>query len=166
MRVLVVDDSSTMRKMISRCLNDMSGEEVEIIEAADGMHALAAICDDSGGVDLILCDMNMPRVNGLSLLRSLRGTPEFRGIPFILITGDVASNSAEQALREGAADVIAKPFTMQKLGQAVRQWLPCKRDSKIIFETEKIAEKIRLVTGRKPRKTKGRRQDSRGPGAN
>jgi two-component system chemotaxis response regulator CheY len=165
MRVLVVDDSSTMRKLISKCLDELGDEDLEIIEAADGMHALAAISEESMGVDLILCDMNMPRVNGLSLLRSLRGTPEFRGIPFILVTGDMAGNSAEQALREGAADVIAKPFTMRKLGQAVRQWMPCLRGTKVIFETGRIAEKIRLVTGRKPGKAKGRRQERRDPGA-
>ncbi|MHC5057689.1 MAG: response regulator [Planctomycetota bacterium] len=164
MRVLVVDDSTTMRKLIARCLDSIGDEDLEILEAADGMHALAAISDETGGVDLILCDMNMPRVNGLSLLRSLRSTPEFRRIPFILVTGDVAGNSTEQALREGAADVIAKPFTMSKLGQAIRQWMPRSRGAKVIFETDRIAEKIRLVTGRKPGKAKGRSHGRRGPG--
>lgn len=161
MRVLVVDDSSTMRKLITRCLNDIGGEGMEVIEAADGMHALAAISEDGGPMDLILCDMNMPHVNGLSLLRSLRSTPEFRGIPFILVTGDIAGNSTEQALREGAADVIAKPFTMRRLGQTIRQWMPRSRGTKVIFETDRIAEKIRLVTGRMPGGAKGRRHDRR-----
>jgi len=162
MRVLVVDDSSTMRKLIVRCLGDIGDEAMEVVEAADGMHALAAISDEKKPVDLILCDMNMPHVNGLSVLRGLRSSPEFRKIPFILVTGDVAGNSTEQALREGAADVIAKPFTMSKLGQAIRQWMPRSRGTKVIFETDRIAEKIRLVTGRKPGGKRGRGRRGRG----
>ncbi len=165
MRVLVVDDSTTMRKLITKCLDDIGGESLEVVEAADGMHALAAFSDECKPVDLILCDMNMPRVDGLSLLRSLRSTPEFKGIPFILVTGDVAGNSAEQALREGAADVVAKPFTMSKLGHVIRRWMPRSRGTKVIFETDRIADKIRLVTGRKPGRVKGHRHDRLHPGA-
>jgi len=164
MRVVVVDDSSTMRKMISKCLREVDSGDLEVVEASDGIHALAAISQEAGGVDLILCDMNMPRVNGLSLLRSVRGTPEFDRVPFILVTGDAEENTAAQALREGAADVIAKPFTMRKLNQAVSQWLPRGRGGRAMFKTGRESEKIRLVAGWKKSNSEGRGHSSRKPG--
>ena len=157
MRVLVVDDSSTMRRLIAKCLKSVGLEDLEVVEAADGMHALALISDETTPVDLILCDMNMPRVNGLSVLRCLRSAPEFKGIPFILITGDVAGNSTEEALREGAADVIEKPFTLGRLAEAIGRWTSRGRGTGVIFETKRISERIRLVTGRKTSRAKGRR---------
>ena len=78
MRILVVDDSAMMRRLIKMSLGEMNGVDIEIIEAADGLHALEVIGEQHFGMDLVLCDMNMPRADGLALLRSLRGTPELK----------------------------------------------------------------------------------------
>ena len=121
MKVLIVDDSVMMRRIIARFLGGVEGADVEVIEAADGMEALAMIERHGRSIDLILCDMNMPNVNGLSLLRSLRGSPEFSQIPFIIVTGDESDESTAQALREGADGVIGKPFRPEVIVDLVRK---------------------------------------------
>ncbi len=120
MKVLVVDDSAMMRRIIAQFLEGVKGADVEVVEAADGMEALAMIERHGRSIDLILCDMNMPNINGLSLLRSLRGSPEFRQIPFVIITGDESDESTAQALREGAVGVIGKPFGREVIADLVR----------------------------------------------
>ncbi len=125
MKVLVVDDSAVMRKLIARALRSprRHGEssDVEVVEAADGMQALAVIERHGRSIELILCDMNMPNVDGLSLLRSLRGSPEFRHIPLVIVTADDSGESTAQALREGAAGVIRKPFQPEAIARLVRR---------------------------------------------
>ena len=147
MRILVVDDSAMMRRLIKMSLGEMNGVDIEIIEAADGLHALEVIGEQHFGMDLVLCDMNMPRADGLALLRSLRGTPELKRIPFVLVTGDVTDGSTQRALREGAADVIGKPFTARTLIDAVSRWIPCGQGTRVTFRTEGISGKIRALTG-------------------
>ena len=118
MKVLLVDDSAMMRKLIKQSL----GGEVEVVEASDGMEALAVIEAHGRSIDLILCNMNMPRVNGLSLLRSLRSSPEFCHIPFVVVTADLSDENVRQARREGASGVVAKPFRLDEIAQLVRMF--------------------------------------------
>jgi two-component system chemotaxis response regulator CheY len=147
MRILIVDDSAMMRRLIIMSLNEMRDVEIETVEAVDGLDALEVINGLPVGIDLVLTDMNKPRADGLALLRSLRDTPELRRIPFILVTGDVSGGSARRALREGAADVIGKPFNAQALVDAVSRWIPCGQGTRVTFKTEVVSEKIRALTG-------------------
>lgn len=121
MKILVVDDSTLMRKIIARSLSTIKGEAVEVVEAADGMGALAMIERHGRSIDLILCDMHMPNLDGLSLLRSLRGSPGLRHISFVIVTADESGASTEQALREGADGVIGKPFSPDVIVDLVRK---------------------------------------------
>ncbi len=147
MKILVVDDSTTMRKLIARSLDTADDEAVEIIEASDGMEALAMIQRHGRTVDLILCDMNMPNLDGLSLLRSLRGSPEFRRIPFIIVTADESDESTEQALREGAAGVVGKPFRPEAVRSLVHKRRAGGRGAtSSIFKTDNIAKMIRTMS--------------------
>ncbi len=147
MKILVVDDSTMMRKLIARALGGVEGEEVEIIEASDGMEALAMVQHHGKSIDIILCDMNMPNWNGLTLLRSLRGSPELRHIPFIVVTADESSVSVEQALREGAAGVVGKPFQPEVIVDLVRKRRSHgKRATSAVFKTNTIAKAIRTMT--------------------
>ncbi|MHC5057195.1 MAG: response regulator [Planctomycetota bacterium] len=161
MKVLVVDDSVTMRKLIVKCLLEAEGAAVEILEAADGMQALVAIQDHGPSIDLILCDMNMPNVSGLTLLRSLRNSPGLKRIPFVLVTADATGAGAQQALREGAADVVTKPFSLARLAGVMQRFAGSGRGTKVLFETDRIARVIRAMTG--GRKRAGG-NGSRGPG--
>ncbi len=147
MKILVVDDSTMMRKLIARALGKAEGEKVEIIEASDGMEALAVVQHHGKSIDIILCDMNMPNWNGLTLLRSLRGSPELRHIPFVVVTADESSASIEQALREGAAGVIGKPFKPEVIVDLVRRRrLHGRRATSATFKTDVIARTIRTMT--------------------
>ncbi len=121
MKILVVDDSAVMRRLIAGALSSVEGPDPEVVEAEDGTHALAMIAHHGTSIDLILCDMNMPNVDGLSLLRSLRSSPEFRHIPFMIVTADQSDESTARALREGAAGVIGKPFEPEVMAALVRR---------------------------------------------
>jgi two-component system chemotaxis response regulator CheY len=121
MKILVVDDSAVMRKLIARGLATAEVPGVEVLEAADGMEALAAIAHHGPSIDLILCNMNMPNVDGLSLLKSLRGSPESERIPFVIVTADASDERIVRALREGAAGVIGKPFRPEVIAAMVRE---------------------------------------------
>ncbi len=121
MKILVVDDSAAMRKLIARGLSKAAGIGVEVVEAADGMEALATIAHHGPSIDLILCNMNMPNMDGLSLLRSLRGSPEFKDMPFVIVTADTSDERIARALREGADGVIGKPFRPEVIAAMVRE---------------------------------------------
>ena len=147
MKILVVDDSAMMRRLIAKFLGGVEGADVEVIEAADGMQALATIYQHGESIDLILCDMNMPKVSGLSLLRSLRGSPELKQIPFVIVTADESDESTAQALREGAAGVIGKPFQPELITALVRRRRSQgKRATSAVFKTNAIAKMIRTMT--------------------
>ncbi len=119
MKILVVDDSTLMRKLILRALG---GADLEVVEAADGVEALAMIqCHDSS-IDLVICDMNMPHLNDLSLLRSLRSSKGFRQTPFVIVTADESDESTRQALREGANEVIRKPFQPEVMAALIDRY--------------------------------------------
>jgi two-component system chemotaxis response regulator CheY len=121
MKVLVVDDSAMIRTLINCALSSTDGLNVEIIEGGDGLQGLAAIQQHGSFIDLILSDMNMPNMNGLSFPRSLRGSSKFGQIPFVVVTADASSVSVEQARREGAADVVSKPFRLKVIVDLVRR---------------------------------------------
>ena len=121
MKVLIVDDSVMMRRIIAKFLEGVEGADIEVVEAADGMGALAMIERHGRSIDLILCDMHMPNLDGLSLLRSLRGSPGLRHISFVIVTADESGASTEQALREGADGVIGKPFSPEVIVDLVRK---------------------------------------------
>ena len=145
-KVLVVDDSATMRRLIAKCLADTSVADIEVLEAGDGMQALAVIESHWPSIDLILCDMNMPRVSGLKLLRSIRGSPDLKRIPFVLVTADATGVGAQQALREGASDVVTKPFRKSRLTELVERYSGRGRGTKVLFETDRIARTIKTMT--------------------
>ncbi|MHC4199314.1 MAG: response regulator [Planctomycetota bacterium] len=121
MKILVVDDSAAMRQLIARSLGKAEGLGVEVVEAADGVEALATIAHHGPSIDLLLCNMNMPNVDGLSLLRSLRGSPEFEDVPFVIVTADTSDERVARALREGADGVIGKPFRPEVIAAMVRE---------------------------------------------
>ena len=147
MKILVVDDSAMMRKLIAKSLGGVEGADVEVIEASDGMQAVAMIDQHAESIDLILCDMNMPNVSGLSLLRSLRSSPEFKQIPFVIVTADESDESTAQALREGAAGVIGKPFQSEVIRALVRRRRSQgRRTTSAVFKTNAIAKMIRTMT--------------------
>ena len=106
MQILVVDDSRMMRNMVIRALKAVGYAEADIIEAGDGVEALELIA--SGNPDVVLCDWNMPRLNGIDVLKQLRAAGDDR--PLVFVTSEGAPGIEEQALAAGAHSVIVKPF--------------------------------------------------------
>ena len=106
MKVLIVDDSKAMRMIVKRTLRQASLADAEIEEAGDGTEALPLI--GSWNPDLVLCDWNMPEMNGIDLLRTLRnqGNP----VRFGFVTSESTPDMRQMAEDEGAEFLIAKPF--------------------------------------------------------
>lgn len=117
--ILVVDDSSTMRRMVMAALREV--EAVSFDQAESGLAALERLA--VAPVDLIVLDLNMPDVHGLEVLRFVRSHQAFRQIPVIILTtrGDEESHAA--AIEAGATLYLTKPFTPDALAPQVRQLL-------------------------------------------
>ena len=117
--VLVVDDSLSMRTVICRVLHDLGFRHVD--EAPDGAVALEAFTRVP--YDLVITDWNMPRLDGVELVRAIRRAPERRDTPVLVLTGEVSAARVVQALDAGANGFVAKPFIMPALGEKVLRLL-------------------------------------------
>ncbi|HTS63250.1 MAG TPA: response regulator [Candidatus Acidoferrales bacterium] len=111
--VLVVDDSAAIRKILQRVLRQTGMAIRAIHEAGDGREALAVLA--ANRIDLVLTDINMPTMDGLQLLKSLKGTEEWREIPVVMITTEGGETKVAEAVRLGAAGYVRKPFTADQI---------------------------------------------------
>jgi two-component system, chemotaxis family, chemotaxis protein CheY len=116
-RALIVDDSSVMRKIVERSLRQAGAELEKAVEASNGVEALAAL--QSTVVDLILCDINMPVMDGLEFVRQVGTVESAKGIPIVMITAEGSESRVVEALSAGAQGYIRKPFTPDQLKEHV-----------------------------------------------
>jgi two-component system chemotaxis response regulator CheY len=114
---LIVDDSSVMRKIVERSLRQAGIDLSEVREAGNGAEGLGALKDSS--VDLILCDINMPVMDGIEFLRQLQTMPTGKGVPVVMITTEGSESHVVQALSVGARGYIRKPFTAEQVKEHV-----------------------------------------------
>lgn len=117
-RVLVVDDSATMRKIVIKSLREAGFAELDFSEAVDGASALEALRKEE--FDLVLSDINMPGMDGLALVRLVRD--EALGgadLPIVMITTEGGLERVQQALAAGANDYLRKPFTADQLQKKI-----------------------------------------------
>jgi two-component system chemotaxis response regulator CheY len=112
-RVLIVDDSSVMRKIVERSLRQAGIDLTQVVEAGNGAEALTALQENQ--VDLILCDINMPVMDGLEFIKQLSGVVNAKGVPVIMITTEGSEAHVVQALSCGARGYIRKPFTPEQV---------------------------------------------------
>jgi two-component system chemotaxis response regulator CheY len=119
MKILVVDDSRTMRKIIRNALEGMGYSPQSVLEAADGTEALSLLEGPNGRADIVLADWNMPSMDGLSLLRRMQESPTLGTIPLIMVTGEAQRDKVVEAIKAGARNYIVKPFTPETLRQKV-----------------------------------------------
>ena len=117
MRVLIVDDSSVMRKIVERSLRQAGINIAQVLEAANGAEALGVL--NQSKVDLILCDINMPVMDGIEFLRQLQSVANAKGVPVVMITTEGSESHVVQALSIGARGYIRKPFTPEQVRQHV-----------------------------------------------
>jgi two-component system chemotaxis response regulator CheY len=108
--ILTVDDACTMRKLIAFTLG---GAGHKVLEAEDGVSALATL--NKSSVDLIISDLNMPRMNGLELTRQIRQLPQCTKTPILIVTTESEANVKAQARQAGATGWIVKPFEPAQL---------------------------------------------------
>lgn len=117
MTVLIVDDSSVMRKIVERALRQAGLELDRVVEAGSGREALEALRREA--VHLIVSDINMPHMDGLEFLRQLRSEGLARGAPAVMITTESGEDHVREALAAGAQGYIRKPFTPDQVRDRV-----------------------------------------------
>lgn len=120
--VLIVDDSSVMRKIIERSLRQAGLELERVIEADNGADALTMVA--ANAIDLIFSDVNMPEMDGLEFLRQVQGIEKAKGIPILMITTDGSEQKVVEAITLGAKGYIRKPFSADQVRAQVTQLLP------------------------------------------
>ena len=107
---MIVDDSSVMRKIVERSLRQAGIDLEKVVEAGNGAEALGALRENQ--VDLILCDINMPVMDGLEFVRQMGTVENAKGVPVVMITTEGSESHVVEALSAGARGYIRKPFTM------------------------------------------------------
>ncbi len=117
-RILAVDDSASMRQMVEFTLTQ-AGYEVE--KAGDGIEALSLA--DKGVYDLVISDVNMPNMDGLTLIKELRNKPNFRFTPILMLTTESGDDKKQAGRSAGATGWIVKPFNPEKLLATVKKVL-------------------------------------------
>ena len=118
-KVLVVDDYPLTRDMVKAILRQLGFQN--IVGAEDGAVALQLIRDERFG--LVICDWNMPRLSGLSVLREVRSHDRDKHLPFLMLTAEAYKENVVEALKAGVSDYVVKPFTSQTLGEKVARVL-------------------------------------------
>ena len=114
--VLSVDDSASIRQMVAFTLK---GAGYEVIEASDGQEGLEKA--KSKTVDMVLTDQNMPRMDGLTLIKSLRAMPSYRSVPILMLTTESGDVMKQQGKAAGATGWLVKPFDPAKLLEVTKK---------------------------------------------
>ena len=123
-RILIVEDSATMRSLLASALTDL-GTSVETTEAASGFEALRLLPREP--FDLILTDINMPDINGLELLSFVKGNASYRDIPLIIVSTEGSERDREKGLGLGADAYLVKPFEPEDLRRVAKELLAKRR---------------------------------------
>lgn len=118
-KVLIIEDSPTMRQLISFALKRLPG--VRIVEATDGVDGLKKLSSEK--FDLILTDINMPIMDGLKLVSLVRSDANYRSVPIVVITTEGAQEDRERALALGANDYITKPIQANRILELAKSLL-------------------------------------------
>jgi two-component system chemotaxis response regulator CheY len=113
LKFLVVDDFSTMRRIVRNLLKELG--YVNADEAEDGAVALQKL--KGGGFDFVVTDWNMPNMDGLQLIQAVRADPALKHLPVLMITAEAKKENIIQAAQAGASGYIVKPFTAATLGE-------------------------------------------------
>jgi len=116
-KFLVVDDFSTMRRIVRNLLKELGFHNVE--EAEDGAIALSRL--KSGGIDFVVTDWNMPNMDGLTLLQSIRADASLKHLPVLMITAEAKKENIIAAAQAGASGYIVKPFTSATMAEKMNK---------------------------------------------
>jgi len=117
LRILVVDDFSTMRRIIRNLLKELGFNQLD--EAEDGQVALTKLI--TGEYDFVVSDWNMPNMDGLQLLQAIRSTPALAHLPFLMVTAEAKKENIIMAAQAGADGYVVKPFTAATLSEKLNK---------------------------------------------
>jgi len=115
-KILAVDDSASMRQMVSFTL---SGAGYDVTDAADGQQALNAAKQTT--FDVVVSDVNMPVMDGITLIRELRKLPQYRTTPLLMLTTESSGNKKMEGKQAGATGWIVKPFNPEQLLKTIQR---------------------------------------------
>ena len=121
-KLLIVDDSSTMRKIIMRVLRQSEIAVEKIIEASNGVEGLEQLASNPD-VQLVLSDINMPEMNGLEFVKAVRGSHGKEDLPMVMITTEGGEAMVNEAMSNGANAYVTKPFTPESIRDALEVFL-------------------------------------------
>lgn len=117
MTILVVDDFSTMRRIVRNILKELGYEK--ILEADDGTTALSILRQEK--IDLIISDWNMPQMSGIELLKTVRTTESMKDLPFLMVTAEGQREHVLEAVKSRVSNYIVKPFTPETLMEKIEK---------------------------------------------
>ncbi len=117
MKVLCVDDFATMRRILKNILKQLGFKN--IFEADDGLTALEVMKNEE--IDLIISDWNMPKMNGLDLLKTARGMEQYKKVPFLMVTAEAQKQNVIEAVSAGVSNYVVKPFTAEAIEEKLEK---------------------------------------------
>ncbi len=117
MKVLIVDDFATMRRILRNILKQIGF--MNISEVEDGKTALTELRNKK--FDLILCDWNMPEMSGLELLNKMKSDNGLKDIPFVMVTAEAQKDDIPEAIKAGVTSCVVKPFTAETIGEELKK---------------------------------------------
>ena len=120
MKVLIIDDSGVMRRIHMNALREHNVNDADMIEAEDGAKALQIAKEEQ--VDLFLVDWNMPRLNGLQLVQTLRSMDQYEKTPIIMITSEAAKYNVVEAIKVGVTNYIVKPVKGNQIWEKIGKY--------------------------------------------
>lgn len=119
-KVLSVDDSGVMRRIIGRVVDTLG---YELLEASNGIEAMSVVQSNHQDISLIILDVNMPEMDGFTVLEALKGEPSFQSIPVMMLTTEADRAKIVQAVKLGAVNYLTKPFQPEDLTVKIAQSL-------------------------------------------
>jgi two-component system, cell cycle response regulator len=137
--VLVIDDSETVREEVIRTLRDVGLFE-RFFEAKDGLEGFRTLIECQA--DLVICDVDMPRMDGFKFLQLVETRPELRGVPIIMLTGIMDFGSKIKGLEQGASDYVTKPFDAGELVARVKVQLKIKTLQDELRKTNELLKRL------------------------
>ncbi len=118
-KVLIVDDFATMRRILKNILKQLGFKN--LLEADDGTTALDVL--EKSDVDLIISDWNMPKMTGLELLKKVRAHEKYAKIPFLMVTAEAQKQNVIEAVQAGVSNYVVKPFTAEAISDKLKKIL-------------------------------------------
>jgi len=118
-KVLVVDDFATMRRILKNILKQLGFKN--LVEADDGTTAWDVLEDQK--IDLVLCDWNMPKMTGLELLKKVRASEKYAKVPFLMVTAEAQKQNVIEAVQAGVSNYVVKPFTAEAISEKLEKIL-------------------------------------------